>query len=326
MANNTFLTLADKYEPPIRKALIEAWNSLRTQESRAAIARALESGGVEGVMVLFENMDGVINAAISQAVDEVLVAGTYATITVIPASAILNPDFVPDMYNPYTIAQIRDYKLGLIKSLSNTTKEAMRQSLTSDLMEGRNPLVTARDFKNMIGLTPFQEKAVRNYRKYLETLDPQALQRALRDKRYDRTIINAIASGKGIPADKIDKMVNRYRERYIKYRSQVIARTESLRAISIGNEMSVQQLIANGDLDYMGVKKFWDYTHDHRVRHPHTQIPGLNPKGRYLNESFVTPGGPLRFPRDPRGSGDNTILCRCTIRYKATQQQEVYEL
>lgn len=326
MANNIFLTLADKYEPPVRKALIEAWNSLRTQESRASIVRALESGGVEAVMALFENMDGVINAAISKTLDDALSAGMYATITVIPPIALLNPDYVPDLYNPYTIAQIRDYKLGLIKNLSSTTKEAMRQSLTSDLMEGRNPLITARDFKNMIGLTPNQEKAVRNYRKYLETLDPQALQRALRDKRYDRTIINAIASREGIPADKIDTMVNRYRERYIKYRSQVIARTESLRAISIGNEMSVQQLIANGDLDYMGVKKYWHYTHDNRVRHSHTQIPGLNSKGRYLDESFVTPGGPLRFPRDPRGSGDNTIQCRCTVRYKATLSQEVYEL
>lgn len=323
MAKSIYLTLAESFEPKIRKALIAAWNQLRTQESRAAIERALTTGGIEAVLSLFDDMDIKLTAALSDVVDDTLKAGAGATIIAIPTAAILNPDYVIDMFNPYTANFIRQYKLDLISTITNNTREAMRASLTTDLMEGVNPIATARNFRNNLGLTPYQERAVRNYRRYLESLDPTALNRILRDKRFDRTIRNAIASGKSLTADQVDKMTNRYRERYIKYRSEVIARTESLRAISIGNDLSIRQMIDAGDIDYLRVKKFWKFTHDNRTRHAHRQIPRLNAEGRYLDESFVTPLGPLKYPRDPQGSAENTVLCRCTVNYKIINPEEV---
>ncbi len=316
MAQSIFITTAKKFEPKIRKALIKAWNQLRTQESMADIERALQSGGIEAVMDMFDDMGIVINKAVSESIDAAIKAGADLTAIVIPAPAILNKDAVFDLFNPYTADYINRYKLNLVQGITSNTREAMRNELAQDIVAGVNPKTTARNFKNTIGLTPNQQQAVRNYRGYLENLDRQALQRELRDKRFDPTVLRAIEEGKPLTTAQIDKMVNRYREKYIKYRAEVIARTESLRAVSIGNDLNIRQMILDGDIDLESVRKVWHYVGGPRTRDAHLKVPGLNPGGVMLDRPFVTPLGPLMFPRDPNGTAANTVQCRCWLTYK----------
>lgn len=322
MAKSVFIELAETFEPKFRKTLIEAWNKLRTQESRASIEKALIEGGIEAVMVLFNNMGVILDSAIGDILDEAVKAGGSLSISALPAAAILNPDIRFDMLNPATIDFIRSYKLNLINTITNNTREAVRNSLVEDITAGKNPRVTARNFKDSLGLTPRQEKAVRNYEKYLRTLDREALNRKLRDKRFDRTLLTAIDTDTPLTDAQIRKMVNRYREKYIKYRAEVIARSESLRAVSIGNQANIRQLINLGEIDYNFVRKFWVYTRGPRTRDAHRKIPSMNPNGRLLDEPFETPLGPLMFPRDPNGSAANTVQCRCTVRYEIITPQE----
>lgn len=310
-----FITTAKKFEPKIRKALIKAWNQLRTQESRASIESALKEGGIEAVMSMFDNMGIVINKHISDVIDDAIKAGADLTILVIPAEAILNKDAVFDLFNPHTAEFISRYKLDLVKNITDNTREAVRNGLFEDSIAGVNPNTTARNFRNTMGLTPNQEKAVRNYRTYLENLDRQALKRALRDKRFDRTILNAIKSDTPLTKAQIDKMVNRYREKYIKYRAEVIARTESLRAISIGNDLNIRQMVLDGEIDLEAVRKFWHFG-GKNVRDAHLSTPGLNRDGRRLDEHFITPLGPMMYPRDPNGTAANTVQCKCWVTYK----------
>ena len=323
MAESIFTQTAAKFEPKLRKALINAWNQLRTQESRAAIERALVEGGVEVVLSLFDNMGVVLDAHIGDILDDAIRAGGTAAATAIPTAALLNVDFRYDMFNPATVDFVRNYKLNLIQTITDNTREAVRNSLIEDTIAGKNPRVTARNFRNTIGLTPKQEQAVRNYDNFLRNLDREALNRQLRDKRFDRTLLRAIDSDTPLTEAQIQKMTNRYREKYIKYRSEVIARTESLRAVSIGNQSSIRQMIDNGDVDYNRVRKFWVSTAGPRTRDAHRNTPRLNPDGRLLDEPFQTPLGPLMFPRDPNGSAANTIQCRCTVRYEIISPQEV---
>src|SRR6185369_9054534 len=97
---------------------------------------------------------------------------------------------------------------------------------------GANPRTTALDLVGkigatgnreggVIGLTSSQEEWVRNYRAELLSDNPEAaLERALRDKRFDRAIMNAANSGEPIPRDLVDKMVNSYKTRALRYRAE----------------------------------------------------------------------------------------------------------
>ena len=316
MAISPFIIEANKYEAPIRNALIKAFNELRTQESRAAIVRTLEKEGIEGVLRLFENIEPKLAAHLSPVIDQAIGSGATLPVSMIPAAGLLNDDIVISLYNSNTVGFFEKYKLELIQQIGANTRDAVRNSLIADSLEGINPVATARNFRNTLGLTANQEKAVRNYRKYLETLDSTALNRKLRDKRFDRSILNAINNDTPLSKEQIEKMTNRYRERYIKYRSETIARTESLRAVSIGNRMALDQMIFNGDVDVDRMRRFWHTSGDERVRSDHVKIPGMNIGGVKLNEPYQTPLGPLMYPRDPNGTAANTIQCRCTETYK----------
>lgn len=310
-----FIREAKKYEPKIRKALIKAFNELRTQESRASVEKALVEGGIDAVMRMFENISPKIAAALGPVLDEAIQSGSNLPLEMIPAAA-LAADATISLFNRYTVEFLERYKLNLINTISANTREAIRNALIADQVAGRNPRETARTFRNSIGLTPKQEQAVRNYRSYLENLDKRALERMLRDKRSDSTILRAIQNQKPLSPEQVDRLTNRYRERYIKYRAEVIARTEALRATSVGNRAAIDALINEGQVNVDIVRRFWVYTKDNRTRDPHRKVPSMNPNGVRLDQPYQTPLGPLMYPRDPRGTAANTVQCRCVERYK----------
>lgn len=94
-----------------------------------------------------------------------------------------------------------------------------------------------------------------------------------------------------------DKMVNR---------SRVIARTETLTAVSQGQWAAAQnaeEVFGKGK-----VRKQWVHAGDERVRDFHLTNQGLGPLP--LNKAW--PAG-LKFPRDPAGPPEQVIQCRCTM-------------
>ena len=323
MAQVNYIEIAEKFEGPMKRALIEAIKTLRTQFSLTQIEATLVAGGPEALLALYQEMAMVFDSAIGDIIDDAIKAGGAAAVTAIPAAGILIENFRFDLINPVTIDFIRNYKLNLIQKVSQNTIEAIRQSVAQDLIDGVNPRQTAKNFRDNLGLTPKQEQAVRNYRKSLETLDRDALNRNLRDKRFDRTVLRAIDKDTPLSEEQIDKFVNRYRQRYINYRAETIARTESLRAVNVGNEAAIQQLIQNGGVDLDIVRKHWVFTRDKRTRNGHRRIPKMNPDGVRLDEQFQTPLGPLRFPGDPNGTAENTIQCRCRLRYTIIDEEGI---
>lgn len=315
MANKPeILQISDRFEPRIRRALLSAFDAMRGRVSLAEVQRRLEARGVEGVMQLLDGIEGDL-APVREELRAAIAESGRATIGLMPKAAVLNPDFAFDLLNPNTVEFVRKYEFNLIRQVSEGTREAARNSLLRDVVSGRNPVDTARNFRSTIGLTAKQEQAVANYRKALEVLDGRALTRKLRDGRFDRTVRRAIESGQALTQKQIDKMVGRYKERYIKYRSEVIARTEALRAATVGQEESVNQMLSSNAVDNSRVRKFWVYTTDARTRAYHRQIPGMNPDGVPLDGQYQTPLGTLKFPRDPSGIALNTVQCRCTERY-----------
>lgn len=308
--------IARKFEPRIRDELIKAFKQIRNLVSDQQVVDTLLSGGIEATMSLIDDQTySLIRQSITDELDDAITASGRASITLLPEEAVLDTAFRFSMVNPRTAAFVQQYELNLIREVSSETIAAVRQGLADDIVTGRNPVATARDFRANIGLTTRQEKAVRNYRKYLEDLDTTALKRKLRDKRFDSTIRRAIRDDKPLSQSQINRMTDRYREKAILRRTQTIARTESLRATSIGNQEALDQMVSEGAVD-PNTRKFWVPARDARVRDAHERIPMMNPEGVPLDGLFTTPLGPLKYPRDPAGSAANTIQCRCALIYR----------
>ena len=92
-----------------------------------------------------------------------------------------------------------------------------------------------------------------------------------------------------------------YSERLPGFRTEMIARSESMRASNAGTTEL---------FDAWGVEeREWLSTRDDRVRDSHLEADG---QVRGIHEPFEVGGEELMFPLDPNGSPDNTINCRCT--------------
>jgi hypothetical protein len=308
--------IADRFEPRIRRALYAAFHAMRKRVPVGLIQRKFEGGGIEGVMSLLNKIEDDLKSTVRDELRNAITESGRVTIGLMPTAAVLNPDFMFDVMNPATADFVRQYEFNLIRLISENTREAVRMGLTRDVISGRNPLDTARTFRSSLGLTPKQSTAVTNYRKALEELDRRALTMMLRDKRFDRTVLRAIDDNRRLSTAQINKMVGRYQERFVKYRSQVIARTEALRAASIGQQVAIKQILSDGAVDGDKVRRFWVPARDNRTRNAHRVIPEMNPEGVPLDGVYKTPLGPLAFPRDPSGVAENTIQCRCAERFK----------
>lgn len=237
-----------------------------------------------------------------------------ASLTVLPKGAVTQA-VVFDALPVGVVSALLAHNATLVREIADSTRKAIIQSVEENLIAGNNPRKIARDFRAAIGLTAKQEQSVRNYRMYLETLNPAALQRQLRDRRYDGTVARAIQSGTALSNEQIATMSERYRQRYVKYRAETIARTESLRAVSMGEYESL--LVADQEQAITkDLRRFWVFTPDERVRTNHTVIPTMNSIGVPVRQSFKTPLGPLRYPQDPLGTAANTINCRCRVVYR----------
>jgi SPP1 gp7 family putative phage head morphogenesis protein len=93
-----------------------------------------------------------------------------------------------------------------------------------------------------------------------------------------------------------------YEDRLPAYRTENIARTESMRASSAGS----QELYNEWGVE----RKEWLATADDRTRPEHTEANG---QVVGINEPFDVGGEQLMYPGDPDGSPENTCQCRCTL-------------
>ena len=206
-------------------------------------------------------------------------------------------------------------RLRLIQGFTDAQRDTTRRALAEGIRDGLNPRAQARVFRESIGLTDNQWQASQNFRRALERANEgrasDALRYGLRDRRSDRSILG-VADRRRRPftGEEIDRMVSRYRNRYRLHRSEVIARTESLRAVHSGNFESYHQAVDEGHILREEVVREWVTAGDHRVRSSHVRLSGVK---RRLDGTFPAAGGPLRYPGDPRGSASEVISCRCSL-------------
>lgn len=221
-----------------------------------------------------------------------------------------------DQVNLNAVAAMQGTRLELIREFTAEQLKATSMALVSGVEAGTNPRAAARNFRDSIGLTSTQWGHVASYRAALERVgtDDQAAQnalgRALRDGRGDKTVMAAARASRPIPPEKIDWLVSRYTARYVKHRAEVIGRTEAMRAANQGNEEAYRQAIAAGTIRAEQIKRTWRTRLDGRERRTHLF---LNDQERGWGETWVTENGELRYPGDPEAPAKETIQCRCAI-------------
>lgn len=300
--------LAAKFEPLIRDALLRAWERLRGTASLEQLSEAIQTGGVFAVMDFLRNIEPVLAAELLPVLEDAILAGGRAVVEILPAGAVLGP-FTFSLVNPQAAAYIRQYSLDLIREISAETVEAVRLAVQSSILAGRNPRAVARDFKSAIGLTRAREETVQRFRQALIDGDAAYIASLA---TADQRMVTAAEVGV-TRQDQIDRMVAQMRSRYVTQRSETIARTESLRALSIGQDQAIRQGQLLGVMSDRLGKAWVARRGDGRTRDPHLETPGLNGTIPY-NQLFNTPLGPMAFPRDPNGTAANTINCRCRMR------------
>ena len=226
-----------------------------------------------------------------------------------------------DQVNFRAVNQIQNSRLHLIQQFTQEQRNATRIALTDGITRGVNPREQARLFRSSIGLTGSQQQAVINYRRLLQNVsegDTQALSRDLRDRRFDRTVARAADTRTPLSNDQVNRMVTRYRDRYLIYRSETIARTEALRSVHQGAYEAYEQAIEEGYIDQETIERTWRTANDERVRDSHN---AANNQTRGFREPFIVGGSVMQFPGDSSAPAREVINCRCiaVTRYSASR-------
>jgi hypothetical protein len=157
------------------------------------------------------------------------------------------------------------YRMDKIRELSDEQEQLVRNVVTNGMAAGHPPAKIASLVREHIGLTPYQAQQVANYRSDLETLNMTALQRELRDKRFDMPVARAIADGKPLSPGQVDRFTSQYHDNWLRLRASTIARTEALHAANMGGRLSIEQVVEDGSTSGFDVERTWLATNDART-------------------------------------------------------------
>jgi len=303
-------------EPKFQRAFEEGLKSVQAEVSLNQIATLIEAGNLEAaaglinellVATSFITFNREIQAAVQAGGD---IAAKWAAADPIKANRIV---FDLDVTESNTSRFITNYKADKIREFTVGMQANVGEMVRAGVNAGENPRKVARRIRDSIGLTSRQEQSVRNFEALLRDRKSASLDRALRDKRFDRTVIRSIQAQKDLTEPQITKMVDRYRSNFVKRRSETIARTEAIRLINIGQEEFWNQAVNSGRVSRDAIRRKWIPTLDGKLREAHRAIPGLNKEGVGMDEPFKSPLGPIRFPGDPAAVASNVINCRCAV-------------
>lgn len=274
--------IADAAAPAVRRAFLKAIDEIRGSVKEKELIEAIEQRNVDRVIAtlgLEKSVPAALNKEFRSTLEDAFVkSGRAAVEETLPQGVGVSLRF--DLVNPASQNFLRQYDFGLIRQVSNETRNAVREVVLNAFSFGGHPYEQARTIRDMIGLTVNQAKAVENYRGAL-----------VAEER---------------PPDQIDRMVAKYNKRMLRLRAETISRTETIRAANAGQQATWQQAANQNLLNRSTVRRQWIVALDDRLCPECALVPLLNPTGVALDGFFNTPFGPVEYP--PLHPN-----CRCTM-------------
>lgn len=303
--------LGVEYEKKVQDAIDKAWDELRRFYTYKELETIIETQGVAGLFSLIDSLPEYVSSNIRPVIEEAVLNSGRAVVGILPAAAITTP-LTFSLVLPSVSIYVNSYVAVRVREISETSQQAIRAAINEAVVTGRNPKQIARTFRASVGLTHAQEMTVQRFKQALET----------GDKSYvdGLTLAPVVDDIEKLSTAQVDKIVERYRLRASQSRAETIARTEALTAISVGQDLAVRTGQLTGAISNE-LYKHWEWSKDGRTREAHVETGELN-GWIPINQPFVTPLGPLMFPRDPSGVAANVINCRCRVKYALPEDIE----
>lgn len=222
------LAAADAGEPGIEKLLLAALSGLKVPNLEQLIA----AGNLDQAMA------AVAATQISPAdLDTIADLISAITLTVArPEAVALNV-----VFNEVNERTIRWAKTSVARNIVGVTPANLtiiRNTITLSLEAGTGPRVAARHIQDLIGLTPGHEKAVN--RLYFSSLED------------------------GVSVSHARRIAARKAKKLLRWRANMIARSETITAANMGQQLTWETALDNGLLP-QGTKKIWVATGDNRT-------------------------------------------------------------
>jgi hypothetical protein len=316
--------------PEIRRIFLEVMQEIVDRAMIDEMIAAIEAGDPERLF----RATGFTPAALTPILDAVeQIYQDTAMTTVSDWPARINTPTGPvifrfDMRRPTVEEELRTISSKLIAELTEGARMNVRNALFDGQVRGDNPRTTALNIVGridpvtkqrvggLIGLTENQGNWVRSTTRYLEQLDPKYLQLELRDRRFDTIVKKAIDNGEKLSSDDVSRITTSYKNKVLKYRGDMIARTETAQTMNKGEFAATAQLLEDGLVSRDAATKEWDDTKDSRERHTHRVMGNKYGKGNGIavDQPFESPSGAkLMYPGDTSlGAGaDEVAGCRC---------------
>jgi hypothetical protein len=316
-----FEDLLNRLDPSIREAFERAIRDIQRAVDYQRLVAEIAAGNIEAAL----NALGIDATAFEPMLDAIRDSYTESGRTTVEGLPRQLATFRFSARNHRAEQWLRDHGAELVRQITADQRLAIRDVLEAQTRAGSaprsiatavvgrmNPATGARE-GGIIGLTRDQASYVTTARDELSSGDVARLrnylQRARRDKRFDRTVQKAIRDGTRIPADTARKMAVAYERRLLELRGQTIGRTEAMAAIHEAQWEALRQAVDAGIIAENQIKRVWRSAGDVRVRDTHRAINGDSVG---LRESFVSPSGArLRFPGDPLAPIAERANCRC---------------
>lgn len=276
-------------QPDMARALLAAFARLRDALSAHELARLIAVGDVEAVVqqilgepalqAIFAPFRAKLQLSTRDAV------AWFAKDLPGDAKAI---GVMFDVLSPHVVEGMRRLDLSTLAGLKDDARDVARSVLQEGLAKGVNPRETARQLRASVGLGANQLEWVANYRAKLEAGE-SVTGYALRDRRLaTRT-----------PAQ-IDTAVAAYQRRLIALNAETTARTATLDAMKLGQDLAWRDAAEKGLLaDGVTLWKQWKGVMDDRERDEHIAMEGetVPMEMPYSNGEMIP--------------GESTYNCRC---------------
>lgn len=302
----------DEMEANIRRAYLEFVANVKSETVMEQILERLEERDYAGAFRIVETHI----ARMANVLPAIAIAAGNITAEelaeVIPGRLEFAISFDPT--HPRAAEMVADNRGRFIREFTESQRQSVSQAISASFRDGGTSLGTARAIRDSIGLTAYQEQIVRNYRRNLEELDRRALDRVLRDGRFDRAVAAAIERERPLPPKQIDRMVERYRQRWIAHRAETIARTEANSAAAAAREEAAKQMLEQTGIDPDDIDRIWNSTPDKRRRDWHAS---MEQQRRGIDEPFTDGlGNSLMRPGDRNAPAETILNCRCQVTYE----------
>lgn len=329
-----FRDLIKRLEPELQRALLLAWDEIRSRIDWTALKNAIARQDVQAAIDAL-NIEPSAYWAYQQAATQAYVQGGMAAVATVngPAGSMASIRF--DMTNPRAEAWIAQNVGGMIVGLTETAKETARATILSGYQAGRHPdsialdiggrVVAGKRTGGAVDLDGPRAERLLAISRGMETAegvrDLVVIKDGIPTVRYkvnpatSARILRAYRNGTAVPLADRQVSTRQYRNALLKARAETIALRETASAVMAAKHEAWRQVLDKLGAPDSAVEKTWVHGGADREPRPHhlamnnKTVKGLDTPFAFFN------GSSLQYAHDPAGAASEVIGCTCNTTF-----------